>query len=492
MKKSGWLALPAAFFLLVNFSVSPVKILFAKQSVFWFFLISLFLILRKFSLERILPPIIGGVSFIIFFYGIIQKYVLFPYYLTKVTPEDNFYSQALITRIQSGRIFSLFTLPTLYAIICSVLLIFIFHYLLTPGKKRTKIFWIFLLLAGVFNLVLTQSFGGVLCFSAGILVYSLMAGILKFRYLAPVLMVLSLFFFITIALRFSEARELEPIKLRLTNWSQAFRMIGSSPFWGVGLGNYEARVSSFTLSPDAKSIYAHNFFLQFTAETGFFIPLFLLLLLAISWKKLKPGRYKEKKPYITILLVILLYNIIDIGLYFFTVGIAVTVALSQVYPQKQETRMAKWSLKPAMNTIAFVLLGLLLLVESLSENYRKTADFLEAQKDYENAQHYYEKSFQINPYNYNALVKYAEIRFRFNFPGEAEKYLDRALKLYPDFAAAHYLKSQLELKKEHLLHSFYHAAAAYNKYKPNDRYRQWFDFIKLNLETLINKEVKAE
>lgn len=498
MKKSGWVVLPAAFFLLINFAVSPVKILFFSRLIYFSFLSLLFLILRRFSLDRILPPIVGGISFILFFYGIIQKFVLFPYYLTRVIPGDNFYSQALVTRIKSGRIFSLFALPTLYAIICTVLIIFIFHYFLTSTDKKNKTFWGLLLAAGLFNLILTQSFGGVLYFSMGILLYLLLSGILKFRYLAPVLMVLSLFLFIIIALRFSEAKELEPVKLRWSNWAQASRIIQSAPFWGVGLGNYEAKISYYTLASEAKSMYAHNFFLQFLAETGFIIPCVLLLSILVRRKKLKPGHYKDKIIYISVFLVILFYNTIDIGFYFFSAGISAAIALSQVYPKrgphpqpgiaaetimKEGKKIMPWiDLRLKMMMMGFALLCLLMVGESISQNHRKTADFLYAQNDYENARQYYRKSFKINPFNYNSLVKYAEICFRFGSFREAEKYLDRALKLYPDLSLANYLKSQLRYKRNNYFESYYYSTVAYYKNKLNAQYRQWFELIKQNLE----------
>jgi tetratricopeptide (TPR) repeat protein len=492
MKKSGWFLLPAAFFLLVNFSVSLVKIQFFSRLIYFFFLFLLFFILRRFSLDKILPPIVGGISFILFFYGIVQKFVLFPYYLHYVNPGDNFYSQALITRIKSGRIFSLFALPTLYAIICTVLIIFIFHYLLTSTNKKIKIFWAFLLLAGLFNLLLTQSFGGVLYLSMGILLYLLLSGILKFRYLVPILMALSFFLFIVIALRFSEAKELEPVKLRWSNWAQASRIIKSAPFWGVGLGNYEAKISYYTLSSEAKSMYAHNFFLQFLAETGVIIPCFLLLFLLVVRKKLKPKDYKEKIVYLSVFLVVLFYNIIDIGFYFFSAGITAAIVLSQVYLKRGEKIMLRSDIRLKMSMIGLAVLCLLMVGDSISQNHRKTADFLDAQKDYENARQYYKKSFKINPFNYNSLVKYAEISFRFNNLREAEKYLDKTLKLYPDLALANYLKSQIEFKRNNLFRSYYYSAVAYYKYKLNDQYKRWFEFMKRNLENLLVENSKLQ
>jgi tetratricopeptide (TPR) repeat protein len=126
-----------------------------------------------------------------------------------------------------------------------------------------------------------------------------------------------------------------------------------------------------------------------------------------------------------------------------------------------------------------------MLGDSMSQNHRRTADILSSQRDYENARLFYRKSLNINPFNYNSLVKYAEINFHANNPGEAEKYLDKALKLYPDLALANYIKSQIRFKRRHLFESFYYSAVAYYKYQLNSQYKQWLEFIRQNLEKFI-------
>jgi len=499
MRKSGWYFLPAAFFLYVNFAVSSVKPLFFSRLIYFLFLTFLFLILRRFNLDRIkiLPPIVGGISLILFLYGIFQKFFLFPLYLNNVSLENNLYSQARISRIQSGRIFSIFALPTLYAIICALLIIFIFHYLLKTKNNKSKIFWGVLLLLGIFNLLLTQSFGGIIYISAGIFIYLLAAQILKFKYLAPAVMGLALFLFITIGLRFAEAREFEPIKLRFTNWTQAARIIGSSPFWGVGLGNYESKISYYTKADEAESIYAHNFFLQFIAETGMIIPCILLLLLLISGKKylVLPDRqmYKEKNVYISTFLILLVYNAMDIGFYFFPAGIAAATALSQVYlhprtrtdnqNQKPIKMKITWKLIPdGMIVIVFVMLSTVLVIETAADCYQKEADSLFSQKQFNEAETSYKKSLKINPFNYRSLVGCARIYILTGSVLKAETLLDQALALHPDHPLGNRLKSELEFKSNHFYRSFYHAAAAYQMYKINNEYRQWYEYLKHTLE----------
>ncbi|MCP5105979.1 MAG: hypothetical protein GY950_21515 [bacterium] len=484
MKKSGWLILPAAFFLFVNFSVSSVKILFAGRLVYFLFLISLFFFLRKFNIYKILNTIVGGISFIVFSYGIIQKFVLFPLYLENLEPQDNFYSQALSARIESGRIFSIFRLPTLYAIICALLILFILHYLLTAKSLEIKIVWAFLAALGFFNLVLTQSFGGLIYLSVGVLAYLLLSGILKFKYLGPILMLFCLFFSLTIAFRYSEARKMEPVKLRLSNWKQAARLINADPFRGVGLGNYEATVSYVTLGHEAKSIYAHNFFLQFTAETGVIIPFFLLLVLISARKKLKPV-VDEKVVYLSAFFVLLSYSLIDIGFYFLPAGLAGAVVLSQLYPaQGKRTAYLSYA-----GTALLAVTATLLILAAVSDNYRMEADLLQYQRQNGEVEANYKKSLAVNPYNLKSLSGYASLLFiRNKDPEQAQKYLDRVFALYPDSASAHFLQSNLEYVNGRLGKAYFHAARAFRKSPINSEYGKWYRALKNSLEKYLEQK----
>ncbi|MCP5051326.1 MAG: hypothetical protein GY940_29440 [bacterium] len=494
IKKSGWTFVPAVFFLFLNFSVSSAKTLFISRLAFFLFLLFLFLVLRNVSLKKILQPMVAGVSFIVFLYGIMQKFVLFPIYLSRITPDDNFYTQAFITRIKGGRIFSIFVLPTLYAIICTVLILFIFHYMVTTAKTvKQRLLWGVLLLAGLVNLVLTQSFGGVLYLTVGGLLYLLLSGILKLKYLAPVIMVLSLFLSLTIALRFAEVKELEPVKLRYSNWKQAARIIEANPFWGAGLGNYESNVARYTYRGEAKSIYAHNFFLQFPAETGIVIPVILLILLWLMRKKLKPVNYKEKALYITVGAVLIFYNLIDIGFYFFPAGVISAVVLSQIYPAQEEKRKTGSGFHAGMvfPMAALVVLSLVLGMEALSENQRKEADFLvNTEKDYAGAGNLYKKSIGINPFNFKAMIGYASLPVEGEKAAEAERILDRALKLNPDSAFAAYLKSRFQFKRGHYLSALYYAAEADEKNPRIHNYKQWRKYVKNSLEAGFDKQEK--
>lgn len=314
---------------MLNFSVSGVKYLFFLSLAYFLFLVTLFFLCGRFRLEKILAPISGGIALIVFGYGLVQKFLVFPLLLAHTELERSPYLETLRARVATGRIFAIFPLPTLYAMVCGLLLIFIVHYFFR-AKGRSRAFWFVLMLLGGANLLLTQSFGGILFFSAGIMFYLFASRLFKIKYLAPLLMVLALVFFLVTALRFSEARELAPAKLRFSNWLQAGRVIASAPLLGVGLGNYETTVPAHVHRDEPASIYAHNFFLQMTAEIG--LPLFILFLV-ISFPLVKKHMADMIRPenslFAAAAILILLFNLFDVGNYFFASGISFAIVFSR-------------------------------------------------------------------------------------------------------------------------------------------------------------------
>ena len=493
MKKNGWYLLPAVFFLLINFAVSYDKYLFLSRLNYFFFFVLLFVILRRVNLERLLPPIIGGISFILYSYGIIQKFILFPLYIKQIQAGDNLYSQTLLIRLQTGRIYSIFPLPTLYAIICVALILFSFHYFLNTRDTGKKAFWIIILVMGLFNLVLTQSFGGIFILLAGGLIYLITAEILKFKYLAPVLMVLSLFIFLTIALRFSEVRAFEPIKFRFSNWAQCVRLIGDKPLWGTGLGSYETEAASYFKPREARSIYAHNFFLQFAAETGLVISLALILFLIFTWNRWKPSKaiYKEKNIYITVFSVLLLYNAIDIGFYFFSAGIIAAVVLSQIFRKREDSSKPGW-ISGIVFLSLFIFSSLFIGGESISDNYQNEADFLMSGKNFSEADSSYRNSLKFNPFNYRSYIGLAYISLENSNLTDGSKYLEKARNIAGNSATIDFLQSKVEYYRQHFLSSFYYAEAAYQKHRLNDQYKSWYLYLKNSLDTLIKKSESAK
>lgn len=70
---------------------------------------------------------------------------------------------------------------------------------------------------------------------------------------------------------------------RLLNWKQAVELIHENPWGGVGLGNYAHAIDP--LAQERSSIYAHNIFLDISAETGIINGLIFFMLLAVCFAR---------------------------------------------------------------------------------------------------------------------------------------------------------------------------------------------------------------
>ena len=473
IKSGGWYLVPAAFFLLLNFSSSEVKGLFFVRLAYFLFLLALFFLCARFRLERILAPISGGIALIVFIYGIIQKFVFFPLILEQVDSGPSFHAQALRARVASGRIFAIFPLPTLYAMVCGLLLIFIIHYLYR-ARGFARLFWALLLLLGGFNLVLTQSFGGILFFTAGILFYLIASRIFKAKYLALLLMVLALVFFLVTALRFSEAREMTPAKLRFANWAQAGRVIAAAPLLGVGLGNYETAVPAYVYPGEPASIYAHNFFLQMAAEAG--LPLFILLIvvcLPLLKKALAGFLRPENALFASACVLILFFNMLDVGNFFFAAGISFVVVFSQLARPDDQARLRHFAIA--------ALLAVPLLVHAAAASRQQSGDLWLSRQEPERAQVLYRSALKLEPFSYRAWLGLAHIAWgKGDFP-EAERLLARVLRLFPGQPFANYRLSQAAQRHGAYLTALFLARKAAAANKKNDEYQRWHEFIQSNL-----------
>ncbi len=382
-------------------------------------------------------------------------------------------SKAMRARVESGRIFSIFSLPTLYTFICAILLLAIFHYLINSRGRGAKIFWMILFLTGIFNIVLTQSFAGLLYLIVGFPLYLYLSGRSNLKFLIPLLMTLSVFLFIIIGLRFSEAKKLAPVKLRISNWNQAVRMIESRPLFGHGLGNYESKISGFTLPGEARSIYSHNFILQITAEGGLILILLGFSLIVLLRKKLILKFNRENALYISILSIILMYNLIDIGLYFFSASLLFALIMSQLYRKK--TPLPKTAV---LITLILIIPQILIFVSS---GMRKSGSFHLNFNRISKAEGYFLDSLHFNKFNHKSLLGLAKTSYAKKDINKADKYLEKVIALNDYNPYAHFLKSRILYIKKKYLSSFYHAGKSISLNRRNIEYKSWYDFLNTNL-----------
>ena len=391
------------------------------------------------------------------------------------------FPKELYAIVESGRIFSIFTLPTLFGFICSVLILSLFHfiynYFSSNIQNKLEITFLFsMLFLGIFNLILTASFGAVLNLIIGFFIYLYFRKRINVKYLSMIFMSIFLMIFVVISLRYNEAKNLEPIKLRLTNWNQAIRMISDNPFFGVGLGNYAKNVSYYTESNEAKSLYTHNFFLQLTAEIGIPIIILLILLIFVNRKKIIPEDYKAKLLYLSILLMLIFYNFIDIGFYFFAAGMIYSIAASQVYRKESKQNI---NIHLLVLIVSVFIYGIIYM----SDDYVSEANIELSMNKKAKAETLYEKSLKMNPYNFIALLGKANTSKGGIYSIEGSELIDNALMIFPDYGEALFNKSLVSYRKGYFLSALYYAGAASNKNRFNTKYRKWYEFNKKNLSS---------
>ncbi len=405
--------------------MSEARGLFFSRLAFFSLLLALFALCRRVPLERILAPISGGIALILFTYGIIQKFLIFPMILEQLAAGPSFYAHALRVRVASGRIFSIFPLPTLYAMVCGLLLIFIIHFLyLSRGVAR--LFWGGLFILGAFNLVLTQSFGGILFFTVGVLFYLFTLRKFSARLLAPLLMLLALV--------------LTPL-----------------------------------VRPDEPpSIYAHNFFLQMAAETG--VPMFLLLAgLCLPWLKANLPRFvkPENALFAAACVLLLFFNLFDVGNYFFAAGISFAVVFSQV--ARSEARIRPF------HVVAVSLLAVVLLLQATAAGRQRAGDVALHRNEAQRAENLYRASLKLDPFSYRPWLGLAQIAWEKNDIAAVEAHLAHVLRIHPGQAFANYRVSQIAQRRGAYLTALAHARRAALANKRNSEYQRWHDHIQGNL-----------
>jgi tetratricopeptide (TPR) repeat protein len=266
-------------------------------------------------------------------------------------------------------------------------------------------------------------------------------------------MTLALVLFLVSASRFGEVRQLKPVRLRLANWFQAARVIGVNPVFGCGLGNYATAVSPHVRTNEQPSIYAHNFLLQLSAEIG--LPALLLILLlsaAALGRHASALRRPDNAPYTALLLQLLVYNLIDIGTYFFAAGLALVVTLALLLPRPKRVTAAPLA--------ALAILALGLLAAEVSASAQREGDLLLHLQQVPEARRMYQRSLALNPVSWRALGGMAQVCRRLGDAAGERRALERLLEVNPLSASANLQYAQLVLRDGEYLTALRHAAAA--------------------------------
>src|SRR4030095_15828517 len=115
--------------------------------------------------------------------------------------------------------------------------------------------------------------------------------------------------------------EANPFVLRAKNWVSAWSIFAAHPM-GAGLNNYGVVYSQHMLPAANETQFAHNTPLQLLSELGYpalIAGAILLLLGARAWSR---GQYRDVSPFVLMALFVwLTHNLIDIDIYFPSLGV---------------------------------------------------------------------------------------------------------------------------------------------------------------------------
>lgn len=403
--------------------------------------------LLKFTVFSSLPAI---------FYGLYQKFFLFPGYSSSAEKLNGLPLLAkvrIVERLKEERIFSFFPLPTAFCFFISVIAIISIGLGVEEKKIKKKIFYFSITFISVFLMIFTKSFGGFVGLFGGFFIFLFLIGKRDLRILITLLIISVAIISIIFYLRLDTLSTKNPLTLRLSNWKIALKVISEHPLFGVGLNNYPSFSLSFAKERSEATKYAHNFLLQFFAETGIFcFSLMLLILLKWLHKKSKEIYSSPLEASVwSAIFSILLYSFIDIGIFFESFGF-LSVILFSFLERKVDFSKIEGK-KKLIIILSFTILLLFPLWTYLTEELIESAN-LNFGIDFQTSGKRLILAKKINPYNPKV---YSHLSFVESEKGEllsSLKYIEKSISLYPYSHSLYFERSMILLKLRRFLDAY--------------------------------------
>ena len=227
----------------------------------------------------------------------------------------------------------------------------------------------------------------------------------------------------------------DPVSLRLQNWLTAVEIFAAYPF-GTGLNNFAVAYLQHQQLSANESQYAHNTPLQLLSETGAF-GLVAGILLVVYLVRHRRGLSKlvREDEYIALALVIwIVHNLIDIDLYFASVGAVGVILLSvlcasmrhESLPIRPAKPLSKWVLGSigAVSVAIIVSSGVVYVSGELLRRAQTELSYLEVAQAHQTL----ESATTFNPFNSSILHEAGQV----------------ALEMYQDTQEGHYLEQSRE------------------------------------------------
>lgn len=351
-------------------------------------------------------------SFFITTYGIYQRFWGFEetrkfilerqQLLVNQYPDISKYiSPTFIDRMLSNRIFSTFVYPNIYAAFLISIIPFLFFFFLNEYKNWLGLFSIFLLFLCFFNLILTESIGGMLIFLfvSHIILLHILFGEQKIKKILPILLILELFLLL-LGYKLKILPHIHSLLDRILYWKVSIKIFSLNPFLGIGPENFKYYFLKFKPPEAMEAKHAHSLLFETLVENGLIGTIFLFAFLISIINGFKTKKEKILSYGISYLLLsLLLHNLIDfdfvdpsVAILFFIFG-----AMIEDKGKILSKRLTKYLL--CFIIILNIGCGIKLVKFENSERYRKYSEIernLNIKINYlEKAEYWDNKNFEI-------------------------------------------------------------------------------------------------
>ncbi len=243
----------------------------------------------------------------------------------------------------------------------------------------------------------------------------------------------------------------DPVSLRLQSWLTATEIFAAYPF-GTGLNNYAVAYMQHQQIGANESQYAHNTPLQLLSETGLFgLAAGILLIVYLVRRRAHLSRLiGEQKPIVIALFVWIVHNLIDINLYFASVG-TVGVVLIGVLGASMGNRSqvsgptdppSKWALGTigAISIAIMLSSGVIYISGELLRRAQTEVSFLRNEEAHQTL----ESAAAVNPFNSSILHEAGQVALELyqntqerRYLKQSQEYFASAVRLSPNKVGPH-------------------------------------------------------
>jgi O-antigen ligase len=462
-----------------------------------------------------------GIATLLSLYGLYQRAFGFDALLTFLSESPLADVEVFVRKIQSGRVFSTFVLPSSFAgylLLTAPLTLFFIK--ISRGKSG-KILCLFCFLIQASAFLLTFSLGALFSFLISLIIISSLA--ITKRKAAMLVSVILLF--LILGTLFMFYRDIDPfhpfagqnpLTLRGGNMKTALLMFRDHPFFGVGNGSFGIAFSQYRDAWMNESNYAHNSYLQVVAENGFIaVPLLLAfgffffrrLFLRIRGSAfLSEGTMDRRNRLFPFLafscLSFVIHNLIDFTFYHASVSFLFVSLLGVFFSEndssrKEDThgikdngdrdreRKREEEESPGRVSIRLFQMGLagtfiFAFVFSL-QSYISDLSFQQAQhftqkRDWKKADRAVRRAVSINPFKSDYRVFRAQLLVERDFPGydpsKSRVQAEKAVSMDPWIPYYHSVLSDIQIQMGEVLMAYGSISRASELYPIKNEYHQ--------------------